>query len=585
MRLRATGKWVFGALCAVGLVVWLANSWPQRKAHSTTPTPIPAASPCPTDQERWLGDAFWKHADVEEVDARLECGADIKQVGIGARSALHVAAGFTTNPAVIQLLLNRGADIEAKGPFATTPLHWAAANQNPAVIRILLDRGANTEVQRKDSGETPLHRAARKGNSAAIRALLEYGAESNVESQYGWAPLHRAAEVSPENPEAIRALLEHGADIEAQTDQGWTPLHVATLRGNPAAILTLLDHGANIEAEVSFGVTPLHWASTDENQAVIFALLAYGPNLMAMGGFDVSVIGTPLHHAARSNENPAVVRALLDYGAEIEAQNMLREGTPLHWAANDNVNLAVIQLLLARGANIEARDEYGRTPLHKAAFNENPAVVRLLLVHGANAAAHDVFGQTSLDMAIRVNNAAAAQMLRAEGEVRAGGAVDGVANSGSTTFDCGDPRTSWYDDCIAAETAAREAAIADAYEYSQVFGEWPYGTPVLRVVDGDTLEVRNENGEVEHIRLAHVDAPERGCPRFQAATEFVRERVEGKRIRMEKPLDLPNRGSYGRRLREVLVEYRGREINLGDELLAAGLATRYVPGGPDCLPA
>jgi len=496
-----------------------------------------------------------------------------------------VASSFTASPAVIQLLLNSGADIEAKGPFDTTPLHWAAANPNPAIARVLLDHGADTEALRRDTGETPLHRAALKGNSAAIRALSEYGADSNANDQYGWTPLHRAAGVSPENPAAIRALLDHGADIEAQTDLGWTSLHVAVIHGSPPAIRTLLDHGADIEARDNNGTTPLLWAAVSENPTVIRVLLNHGADVEAPGSFGDLTFGTPLHWAARSNDNPAVIELLLDHGANVEEQGAFIDGTPLHWAANDNDNPAVIQLLLERGADIEARGDYGRTPLHEAAFNENSAVIRLLLERGADTEARDAFGRTPLDMAIRVNNDAAVKLLRAEEDARADGAVDGVAISGKTTFDCGDPNTSWYDDCVAAETAAREAAIADAYEYSQVFGEWPYGTPVLRVIDGDTLEVRNENGEVEHIRLAHVDAPERGCPRFQAATEFVRERVAGKKVRMEKPLDLPNRGSYGRRLREVLVEYRGREINLGDELLAAGLATRYVPGGPDCLPA
>lgn len=472
MRLHALVKWAVGALCAVGLVVWWATTWSPGNAPATTPTSTFTAEPCPTEQERWLGDEFWERADVETVRIRLDCGAGIKQPATGARSPLHVAAGFTANPAVIQLLLNRGADIEAKGPFDTTPLHWAAANPNPAIARVLLDHGADTEVRRRDTGETPLHRAALEGNSAVIGELLDYG-----------------------------------ADIEAQTDQEWTPLHVATLSENPAAIRALLDHGADIEARDNSGTTSLLWAAVSENSTVIRVLLNYGADVEAPGSFGDLTFGTPLHWAARSNGNPEVIELLLDYGANVDEQGAFIDGTPLHWAANDN---------------------------------ENPAVIRLLLDHGADTEARDALGRTPLDMATRANNVAAIQVLRAH------------------------------------SSSAATPKPAPAAPKSDVL--------VTRVVDGDTLEVRTENSVVEYIRLAHVDTPEKGCPHFQAATEFVQERAGGKTVRLQKPLDFPNRDPYGRLLREVLVEYQGRVINLGDELLAAGLAMRYEPGGPDCLP-
>lgn len=107
--------------------------------------------------------------------------------------------------------------------------------------------------------------------------------------------------------------------------------------------------------------------------------------------------------------------------------------------------------------------------------------------------------------------------------------------------------------------------------------------PVVRVVDGDTLDVWFYD-QVERVRLLKVDTPERGCPLFDAATAFVRERVEGKRVALRFAPGSPGRDSYGRLLAEVQIQREGRVVDLGSELLDAGLAVPYVPGGPDCLP-
>ena len=69
---------------------------------------------------------------------------------------MHWAARDSENPDVVELLIDSGANINAKNPYnGMTPLHWAArGNENPGVLELLIDSGANINAK-SDSGQTP----------------------------------------------------------------------------------------------------------------------------------------------------------------------------------------------------------------------------------------------------------------------------------------------------------------------------------------------------------------------------------------------------------------------------------------------
>ena len=69
---------------------------------------------------------------------------------------------------------------------------------------------------------------------------------------------------------------------------------------------------------------------------------------------------------------------------------------------------------------------------------------------------------------------------------------------------------------------------------------------VTRVIDGDTFKTANRKNSV---RLANVDAPEKGKPGGAAATERLRRQIEGKEVRIETKA----RDSYGRSVANVYI--------------------------------
>ena len=83
--------------------------------------------------------------------------------------------------AVVELLLDRGADVNARGDLGYTPLHQAAYwNEDPAVIELLLDHGADINAV-SDFGYTAINRAAAGvAVPAVVELLLERGASQQI---------------------------------------------------------------------------------------------------------------------------------------------------------------------------------------------------------------------------------------------------------------------------------------------------------------------------------------------------------------------------------------------------------------------
>ena len=280
----------------------------------------------------WNTQVFFWSADVEDVRACLRAGADIAANDEYGTTPLHLAAGTTKFPEVVQVLLDAGADPNAKDDSdRKTPLFSAVwFNHNSEVITSLLEAGADVHARDED-GRTPLHWAATHSTVGNVEILLDSGADPRARDRYGNEPLHDVA--WSDDPGVIKALVEAGADPEVRNENDGTPLHVAAAYSDiPAIVTALLEAGADLEARDERGWTPLHWAAAyNDVQSVVETLLHAGAGLETKS--DEWGL-TPLHFAAWKSETPDVIATLLDAGANPTARTN-SGGTPWDFAQNN----------------------------------------------------------------------------------------------------------------------------------------------------------------------------------------------------------------------------------------------------------
>lgn len=118
---------------------------------------------------------------------------------------LHLASFFGQYDAA-KLLLESGAKVAGRSrkPLENTPLNAAAAGNHLEVCRLLLDSGADPNA-RQSGGYVPLHAAAQNGNRALVELLLERGVDRGLRTDDGRTAQDLAREAGWE---ALLEILE-----------------------------------------------------------------------------------------------------------------------------------------------------------------------------------------------------------------------------------------------------------------------------------------------------------------------------------------------------------------------------------------
>jgi ankyrin repeat protein len=193
-----------------------------------------------------------RKGDLNAVKRLARKGINVNMRDESGYTPLHV----TQSKAVAELLIARGADIEARDiDFQMTPLF----NASPQVARLLIAKGADVNARAK-SGLTPLHWAIYWDMSERIQLLIASGAQVDARDEHQRTPLHLAANWGKAT--LVTMLLARGADVDARDESGWTPLHWAAMEGTPEAVRLLIEKGADRNAVTAAGTGMFPTGST-----------------------------------------------------------------------------------------------------------------------------------------------------------------------------------------------------------------------------------------------------------------------------------------------------------------------------------
>jgi ankyrin repeat protein len=177
----------------------------------------------------------------------------------------------------------------------------------------------------------------------------------------------------------------------------------------------LLARGAMVDGEAGIGMTPLMWAVAGGYLGLAETLISKGARLDATDESNSTPLAWAIECGRFDPDYPVVdmVQLLTDKGIGLEAKDQFGQ-TPLMKAAARRWKTAA-SVLIDNGASVEAQDDRGRTALMLAAWGGHENTALLLIEKGANVNRQDAMGDTPLSFAAKQGHDDLVKLLMEKG--------------------------------------------------------------------------------------------------------------------------------------------------------------------------
>ncbi len=308
-----------------------------------------------------------KNGDLAKVKTLIEKDSSLLNIKDAAgNTPLHHAA-IMGSVELAELLLSKGADINAVNAQQNTPLHEAIGTKKENVASLLIEKGA--DIRRGNIFKhTPLHRAASANLKNIGERLIAKGAEIDVRDAFGRTPFLIVARQSGD-VEFGKLLLDHGAEINAKDRDNQKALNLAAWRGFNDFINFLLNHGAEYDV-TNFGEREMLSMAAGCGSARLFkvALEKYD-NLLTDDAFNTRILRT-----AVMGGSVEIVNILLAKNIPLNNDPNRYGWTPAHYAA-ENGHAAMIKFLVDKGIDLNKRTLSGKSVYNIAEENDQKEVL------------------------------------------------------------------------------------------------------------------------------------------------------------------------------------------------------------------
>lgn len=252
----------------------------------------------------------------------IENGSNINIRGNVGRSLLHIAVN-KGKPEMVELLLEKGADVNACDSYGSTPIA-SALTTSPEIVEILKKAGARgVERLASDEGDEILKTIV-DGNVDKVRQMVENDAKLvNARGH-------------------IDYTVKQGIITKNYVSSNATPLLIAAIAGKTEIVKYLVDKGAKIDRR-----SQVTYAMTENDKSENYSSYDW-----------TALIG------AVSAGNADIAKFLISSRAKIDATTS-RGLSPLLIAVREK-NMAISEMLLAAGADYNTRDASGSSVIEQA---------------------------------------------------------------------------------------------------------------------------------------------------------------------------------------------------------------------------
>ncbi len=185
--------------------------------------------------------------NVEAARKLIESGADMNARDRDNLTPLAHAIHSGANE-LIDLFLNKKADIDTSNGLGKTMLAMTARLGSPRLFRYIMEKGGESLFNNETDKNNYMRSALNGGSVEIVQILQGKNIPMNLEADIsGWTPLHYAAQSN--KPEMIEYLVKRGADINKRTNSGKSVYNVAEENGHQELLNLIVKLGGTTEPQ------------------------------------------------------------------------------------------------------------------------------------------------------------------------------------------------------------------------------------------------------------------------------------------------------------------------------------------------